>query len=626
MTRRQRRVGLLLAATVAAGVAVAGTSVAADDLAVVEQDLSAHPAVTLVLAGPSLATDADLPAEAFAVVEHGRRLDVAVERLDQRLDVVLAIDTSGSMQGEALAAARSAAAAFVDRLRPDTSVAILGFGPTASVVLPFTTDRDVARAALATMTPAGETALYDAVVVAAGLFEGSTGRRAVVLLSDGGDTASAVSSDVARSSIGSADTALWAVSLSTPESDRAALDRLVDGTGGRVVRAEDPAALDDAFRAVTGDLAGRYRLTYRSDSHGPTDVVVSVAGSSVTTRLAYPAATASGGSTTAAPPIARSQPLEPRRGDGRLLAIGAAALFASMALALGLLLAGGTPVRLAARRAPEERGLWRRISALADRATAAAEHGLERRGHRRGVEAMLEQAGINLRAGEALVVLATAWFTGGALAGLVGGPLLAPVGAVATALAGVGIVLVLRSRRRAGFGEQVEDVLQLLGGSLRAGYGLVQAVDLAARELPAPAGDELRRVTTEVRLGRDLADALEGAADRTGHEDFRWAVQAIRIHREVGGDLASVLDRVAETVRARAHLRRQVAALSAEGRVSALILGLLPPGLLAVMALLNPGYLSDLVGNRTGVALLATAGALMAAGVVWLRHIARPVY
>ena len=120
------------------------------------------------------------------------------------------------------------------------------------------------------------------------------------------------------------------------------------------------------------------------------------------------------------------------------------------------------------------------------------------------------------------------------------------------------------------------DTLQLLASTLRAGYSLMQGVEAVSQEVSEPMGRELRRVVTEARLGRPLEESMEGVAERMDSGDFAWAVMAIRIQREVGGNLAELLVTVADTMTERERLRRDVNALTAEGKVSAIVLGLLP--------------------------------------------------
>jgi tight adherence protein B len=168
--------------------------------------------------------------------------------------------------------------------------------------------------------------------------------------------------------------------------------------------------------------------------------------------------------------------------------------------------------------------------------------------------------------------------------------------------------------------------LQLLAGNLRAGHGLLQSVDTLADESESPTREEFRRVVIEARLGQNLTDALHATADRVRNADFEWVVQAMDIHREVGGDLAEILDRVGNTIRDRNSIRRQVSALSAEGRLSAAILFVLPIALTVVIALVNPGYLSELTDTTAGNVMIGLGVGLMLAGGIWLRRVIRVVF
>ena len=128
----------------------------------------------------------------------------------------------------------------------------------------------------------------------------------------------------------------------------------------------------------------------------------------------------------------------------------------------------------------------------------------------------------------------------------------------------------------------------------------MQGVEAVSQEVAEPMGLELRRVVTEARLGRPLEEALDGVAERMASPDFAWAVMAIRIQREVGGNLSELLLTVADTMIQRERLRRDVAALTAEGRMSAIVLGVLPIGLGLVMFVINPEYTSKLFDTTAG--------------------------
>jgi tight adherence protein B len=164
-------------------------------------------------------------------------------------------------------------------------------------------------------------------------------------------------------------------------------------------------------------------------------------------------------------------------------------------------------------------------------------------------------------------------------------------------------------------------MLQLLSGSLRAGYSLLQGIEAVSKEVEDPMGKELRRVITEARLGREVEDSMDAVAERMASPDFAWAVMAIRIQREVGGNLSELLLTVADTMIERERLRRDIAALTAEGKLSAMILGLLPVGLGAFMWLSNPDYMGPLGSTTLGHVLLGVATVSLLIGFAWMKKI-----
>ena len=159
------------------------------------------------------------------------------------------------------------------------------------------------------------------------------------------------------------------------------------------------------------------------------------------------------------------------------------------------------------------------------------------------------------------------------------GPLLGLVLAVVVPLLVRLSLGLMAGRRRAAFADQLDDSLQLIASSLRAGHSLLQALASVAREAEEPTSVEFARVINETRVGRQVGLALDETAARMQSEDFTWATQAIAINREVGGNLAEVLDGVGNTIRERNQIRRQVKALSAEGKLSAYVLMALPFGI-----------------------------------------------
>ncbi len=177
------------------------------------------------------------------------------------------------------------------------------------------------------------------------------------------------------------------------------------------------------------------------------------------------------------------------------------------------------------------------------------------------------------------------------------------------------------TREKRVFERQLPDTLTLLSTSLRAGYSLLQAVEAVAAEAPAPTGREFGRSIAESRLGRPVVDTMRAISDRMRSQDFQWAVMAIEIQREVGGNLAEVLQTVADTMRQRNRLKGEIRALTAEGRLSAIVLALLPILLFAFLFATNRSYLEPLFTETAGLIGIGAGLALMASGVYWLKKI-----
>lgn len=235
----------------------------------------------------------------------------------------------------------------------------------------------------------------------------------------------------------------------------------------------------------------------------------------------------------------------------------------------------------------------------------------------------LTLAGLRLAPRDFAVVSSSGLFVFFALGLVTGGPL----SAVLFLLLGAGMVWltlgILTDRRRKAFAEQLDQALQMLAASMRAGYSLTQAITAVAAESEDPVREEFSRVLNESRVGRPLAQSLEDSALRMKNDDFYWIGQAIAINRQVGGSLADVLDGVATTIRERGAMRRQVATLSAEGRISAVVLMVLPVGVGLMLSLLNPKYIGLLLVHPLGWVMLGTSVLLLTVGGLWLRATVR---
>lgn len=181
-------------------------------------------------------------------------------------------------------------------------------------------------------------------------------------------------------------------------------------------------------------------------------------------------------------------------------------------------------------------------------------------------------------------------------------------------------------RRRSAFAGQLSEILQTLAANLRAGNSLPQAMNVLAGEAEEPVRSEFVRLGNELRVGRPMTLALESIAERMKSEDFLWVTQAIAINREVGGNLADVLDGVAHTMRERAALRRQVDALSAEGKMSGWILMALPFGVFLLVSVTNPTYFEPLLTQPVGWVMIAMSFVLMVIGGFWIKAVTKIKY
>lgn len=240
---------------------------------------------------------------------------------------------------------------------------------------------------------------------------------------------------------------------------------------------------------------------------------------------------------------------------------------------------------------------------------------------------LLERADLPLRLGEWAVLRAVAMIVGvaGGMVLLQGGLLPSLIGIFLGGLLGqvvpASFLKFAASRRSKTFERQLPDVLTLVASSLSTGFSLLQALDAVARDAAEPSAKEFARALAETRIGTDLNDSLEHLADRMDSVNLRWTGMAIKIQRDVGGNLAETLRNTAATLRDRESLRRQVNALSAEGKLSAYILIALPIGVFLFMLNTNRHYVELLWTTMIGIGMLVGGLISLAIGVFWMRKV-----
>lgn len=273
------------------------------------------------------------------------------------------------------------------------------------------------------------------------------------------------------------------------------------------------------------------------------------------------------------------------------------------------------------RRRPFEEVSESRLSHVAGTVVRLVERFLARHPSRIYRPELLDLAGLKLSQPDYIVLVLAGMLAVGVAGTMLKGLGLALLFAAFIPFLGHLILIQRMGHRRTKFDVQLSDTLQLLSGGLRAGHSILRAIDAAATEADSPTAEEMRRVVTETSLGKDLLQSLTDTATRMDSDDFSWVAQAIQINREVGGDLAEVLDQVIGTIQERTEIKGQIKALSAEGKMSAYILMALPIGIVVMLSVVNPDYIGVLFSEPLGWVMIGASIVLMTIGGLWLRKI-----
>jgi len=171
------------------------------------------------------------------------------------------------------------------------------------------------------------------------------------------------------------------------------------------------------------------------------------------------------------------------------------------------------------------------------------------------------------------------------------------------------------------FNEQLDGMLTMVSSSLRAGFGLLQALNLAAEQLQPPMSTELHRLQRDTRMGASIEEALENLRERVGSYDLDVIITAILIQRSVGSNLSEVLEKVAHTIRERVRIKGEINTLTAQKRLSGWIIGVMPAAFVIMMLTINFEYMSLLFTDPVGRLLLILAVALDIVGLLVIRRI-----
>ena len=616
----------LAAAVLCFGATATGSAAFAADEINIDHVESEEGTVSLLLGVDRLPAGTTPDLDSISVTVDGDPVEASAETIkggQVERTTILILDASNSMEGEKLAAATSAIDAFLAAAPEDVQIGLVTFAGKVQQTISPTTDHQAVVDELAAVDLKPGTKLYDAVAAGADL-AGDEGARSLLVLSDGADTGSTTTSDELAATASESGIVVDVVALAQSPEQQSTLEGLAAAAGGQVIPS-DASALEAVFSAQAEALASQVLVTFELPDgvSGEQTVEASLtAGGSSFTDSAFVSLTE--GDAADGPQVV--EPGSPIIGPSGFM-LGAVAFGLGLAGVLAFALGGGTGRSLSDQRLNayfEQGGRSasvagnRRSQAKAQGSIKDAAVGLAGQVVKGDFEDRLSKrlagAGSSFKPAEWLLMHA-AIAVGSAFVGLVamGGLLM-----VLAFLAG----LVLpwfwlkrrHSKRLAAFNAQLAETLTLMAGGLSAGLSLPQAVDTVVREGHQPMAGELGRALIEQRLGIPIEEALDNVADRMESEDFSWVVMAIRIQREVGGNLAELLNTVSETLRDREYLRRQVRVLSAEGRFSGYVLTALPIGLFIYMLLFKGDFVEPLYTTGMGYVLMGIAVAMLAGG------------
>jgi len=534
--------------------------------------------------------------------------------------VVLAIDASNSMRGRPIVDAMEAARAFAARRRPDQRLGVVFFNDEVHVALEPTTDSariDETVAALPEL--AKQTRLNDGAMAAIDLLDAIDAPvGAVVILSDGADSGSTSQpADVVEAATDKR-VRMYAVGLRSKRFSSFGLQALAEN--GVYSEAASSEKLQPIFAELGRRLSNEYLISYRSEA--PLDsrvaVTVTVEGFKRAGVAAYET------------PRLDVKVFDPSRASKSTWArpgvlIGTASLIA--------LLLGGVLFLLLR---PRQKSVSERVEGFAG--VAVVDPGIERSAppasllstldlrlsrHQRWQRFKLDLELARIRTPATTVVLTTATTTlllAWVLIVVAG----RPVTGVCTLLIPVGVRMYARMRAarvERAFAEQLPDNLQVLASALRAGHSFTGALSVMCEDAAEPSRAEYSRVILDDQLGLSIEESMKIVAKRMSNADVGYIGLIATIQRESGGNTAEVLDRVTATVRERAQLRRLVRTLTAQGRIGAWIVTLLPVGLIAFLTLVQPDYLQPMVESPTGRIVIGVGLAFLLTGAAVLRRI-----
>jgi tight adherence protein B len=547
--------------------------------------------------------------------------------------LVVVLDANAQANANYISASRAAAAELAAALPPDVRIGLMVLNNDVTVALAPTLDHNAFIRAVSGVQFAGATDPLEALSTVRTMFATTApaGDRHILLLTDGRNVVAGPRNAIVGGNVATSGMGLDVVGFGTGSIAQSALRSVASAAGGRATNATDQTSVATAWVASAQSFPAAlavtaYVPTMLSGQAGVLQIKLGPVGETNAPVL------------FGAPPAGSQTAVTPRWSwvPGWLMYLVGLAVFVALGGAVLAVvwpksaahnrikqIAHFGPGRAAITAKPEPPPTGSAATVIARTALAASASVIRTSNMEERIALKLDRAGLRMRPHEWLLVRALvaggAAFLLGLVAAVPGVLLGLVVGWLLTTL----YLSLLVDRRARQFAEQLPDALQLVIGSLRSGFSLSQAIESLVRESPEPVAAEFGRALAEHRLGADLSDALDRMAQRTTSEDLGWAIMAVRIQREVGGNLAEVLQTSVDTMRERARLRRHVRALTAEGRLSAWVLIGVPLVLGLFMFVYRRSYLSPLITDPRGLIMLVGGSVLFIVGIIWMTRLVR---
>ncbi len=588
----------------------------------------------------------------FIIKENNQEIkDFTVKKIgetDEPIATVLVIDTSGSMKGDPINNAKNAATSFIDNMRDIDKIAVVGFADTVTEYSAFTSDKTVLKKSIEAITAKGETSLFDGIIRGLSIFNDmdAVKYQYMLVLSDGTDTVSAAAADDVVAIAAEGNVIIYSIALLSNEFNPSDLETIAKSAYGALLTTADPQQLTNLYSDISGKIRNQYKITFKSNSANTEkfNAIVSIESSGIkdSINLNY------------------DNPFFTRSGSGAVTKAQASQVMAEIVIldkwwvmdliylfifiSVTILLYSVSTIMIPGKPGlkvrmdhylynagdqntfgePVEK---KRRSGLFSRLGGKNKKNNKTSSFSEVFEVKLRRAGMSISGRKFLTIHLVAVCVSTLLVHILTKNILITLAVVIVVIFLPFLLINFKTGQRIKkFNEQLPDTLQLIEGALKAGYSLNQSLAMVLKETKPPISEEFKITMSEIRMGLSEKDALENMAKRINSELFSWVVLAINIQRDVGGNLAEIMDIIANTIREKERVLRQIKALVAEGKISAYVLIALPIVMGIALSIMNRGYISVLFTTKTGYLMLGAAAFLMIAGIAWILKIIKIDY